>query len=165
MRALPLVFASQTPTAERAIELLSRALELNPDDGLASALSAWCHGQLVMLTGTLSPAAEKRKAAKLLKRVTAFDVEDPIVLVARGAVHMMAGRARCRRCSVDAPLWRRTRPFGWAWGRSGWLNSYRGEPGTAIEHFNRADRSRPLCRLKGKLFRRHRQRSFPCRAL
>ncbi|HSR71724.1 MAG TPA: tetratricopeptide repeat protein, partial [Kiloniellales bacterium] len=33
--------------------------------------------------------------------------------------------------------------FGWAWGRSGWLRSYRGESETAIEHFRRALRLDP----------------------
>src|SRR3546814_7135173 len=29
-------------------------------------------------------------------------------------------------------------PCGWAWGRSGWLHSYRGNSETSIEHFRRA---------------------------
>jgi adenylate cyclase len=32
---------------------------------------------------------------------------------------------------------------GWAWGRSGWLHSYRGNSDTAISHFDRALRLEP----------------------
>ena len=151
MRALPLVFASQTPSAERALELLSRALELDPDYSLATALSAWCHGQLVMLNGTLSPAAEKRKAAGLLQRVAVFDEDDPLVLVARGAVHMMAGALDAADSLLTRAL-AQDPTFGWAWGRSGWLNSYRGEPETAIEHFNRAISLEPFAASKANCF-------------
>lgn len=151
MRALPLVFASQPTSAERALMLLSRARELDPDYGLASALSAWCRGQLVMLNGTPSPAAEKRKAVGLLQRVAAFDEDDPLILVARGAVHMMAGELD----AADALLARalaQDPTFGWSWGRSGWLNSYRGKPETAIAHFNRAISLEPYAASRANCF-------------
>ena len=137
MRALPLVFASQATAAERALELLSRALTLDPAYNLATALSAWCHGQLVMLNGTLSPTAEKRKATDLLQRAAALDEDDALALVARGAVHMMAGNLD----TADSLLTRslvRDPTSAWAWGRSGWLKAYRGEPEAAIERFDRA---------------------------
>lgn len=137
MRAFPLVLASQPEAARRALELLYRAIEIDPDDALAAALAAWCHGQLVMYNGTPAPAEDRSCALRLARRAAIFDSGDPLALTARGAVHMMAGELD----AADALLARALAldpASGWAWGRSGWLNSYRGRPQLAIAHFRRA---------------------------
>jgi TolB-like protein len=137
MRAFPLVLASQPEAARRALELLYRAIEIDPDDSLAAALAAWCHGQLVMYNGTPAPAEERSCALRLARRAAIFDSGDPLALTARGAVHMMAGELD----AADALLARALAldpACAWAWGRSGWLNSYRGRPQLAIAHFRRA---------------------------
>ena len=137
MRALPFVFASRSEATQRALELLHRAIEIDPDYDLATALAAWCHGQLVMYNGTLAPAEETQRALQLVQRAAILDSDDPLVMAARCAVHTMArqfdiaGALVTRALALD-PY------FGWAWGRSGWLHSYRGNSDTAIEHFGRS---------------------------
>jgi adenylate cyclase len=42
MRALPFVFASNPVAAKQALEFLYRAIEIEPDYALATALAAWC---------------------------------------------------------------------------------------------------------------------------
>jgi adenylate cyclase len=137
MRALPLVFASRPDAARRALELLHRAMAIDPDYGLATALAAWGHGQLVMYNGTSEPAEERSLALDLVKRAAILDGDDPLVLTARCAVHMMAKEFEVAEALVARAL-ALDPTSGWAWGRSGWLHSYRGDSETAIKHFGRA---------------------------
>lgn len=137
MRALPFVFASRPDAARRALELLHRAIEIDPDYGLAAALAAWSHGQLIMYNGTAAPDDERSQALDLVRRAAILDDDDPLVLTARCAVHTMAGEFDiadslvARSLAIDPSS-------GWAWGRSAWLHAYRGDSDTAIEHFRRA---------------------------
>jgi adenylate cyclase len=147
MRALPFVFTSRAEATRRALELLNRAMEIDPDYSLAIALAAWCHGQLVMYNGTEVPAEERMWALRLAQRAAILDTDDPLVLTARSAVHTMA-----REFDVAEALLARALALdptsGWAWGRSGWLNSYLGHCEIAIEHFGRAvslDLNSTLC--------------------
>jgi tetratricopeptide (TPR) repeat protein len=117
--------------------LLHRAIEIDPDYGLATALAAWGHGQLVMYNGTPMPAEERGRSQQLVQRAALLDDEDPLTLTARSAVHTMAREFDVaeslvtRALAIDPQL-------GWAWGRSAWLHSYRGNSDRAIEHFGRA---------------------------
>ena len=137
MRALPFVFASRAEAARCALDLLNRAMEIDPDYGLATAIAAWCHGQLVMYNATQTPAEDRTLALRLAQRAAILDTDDPLVLAARCAVHTMA-----REFDVAEALLARALALdptsGWAWGRSGWLNSYLGYSEIAIEHFRRA---------------------------
>jgi len=137
LRALPFVFASRPESTRRALELLHRAIEIDPDYGLAPALAAWCHGQLVMYNATQAPAEEKLQAMQLIRRAAILDDDDPLVLAARCAVHTMAREFDVAEALVTRAL-ALDPSSGWAWGRSGWLHSYRGNSETAIEHFGRA---------------------------
>jgi AraC-like DNA-binding protein len=137
MRALPFVFASRPDATRRALELLHRAIEIDPDYGLTTALAAWCHGQLVLYNGTTAPAEERAQALQLVQRAAILDDDDPLGLAARCAVHTMAKEFETAEALVARALARD--PFsGWAWGRSGWLQSYQGNAEAAIEHFGRA---------------------------
>jgi adenylate cyclase len=137
MRALPFVFASRPEAARRALELLDRAIAIDPDYGLATALAAWCHGQLVMYNGTSAPAEERLQALRLAQRAAVLDHEDPLALAAQCAVHTMAGELEVAEVLVARAL-ALDPTCGWAWGRSGWLHCYGGNSDSAIEHFGRA---------------------------
>jgi adenylate cyclase len=137
MRSLPFIFASRPEGTRRALELLNRAMEIDPDYGLPTALAAWCHGQLVMYNGSQAPADDRRWAVRLAQRATMLDSDDPLVLTAQCAVHTMtrefdiANALLARALALDPTS-------SWAWSRSGWLNSYLGNSDIAIEHFRRA---------------------------
>jgi len=137
MRALPFVFASRPDATRRALELLNRAIEIDPDYGLATALAAWCHGQLVMYNGSQAPDEDRALAVRLARRAAVLDSDDPLVLTALCAVHTMA-----REFDVADALLARALAIdptsSWAWGRSGWLNSYSGNADVAVAHFSRA---------------------------
>lgn len=137
MRSLPLLYASTAETARRAIELLHRAIDIDPDDGLAAALAAWGHAQLVMYNGTGAPAEEDQQARHLTRIAAILGSDDPLALTARCAVHMSTREFDIAEALVTRAL-ARDPNCGWAWGRSGWLHSYRGNSQTAIRHFRRA---------------------------
>jgi adenylate cyclase len=139
MRAFPSAFASYPDAAKQALDLLNRAMELDPDYAPATALAAWCHAQLVLYNGTPSPSQEQALSLLLSDRAGILDQDDPLVLTARCAVHTMAGQLDhagaliARGLALDPS-------FVWGWERSGWLNAYVGRPDTAIRHFNHATR-------------------------
>jgi len=139
IRAFPLALASYPRAATRALELLTRAMDIDPDYAPAAALAAWCHAQLVLHNGAPSLSEERSRALMLSDRAGILDPDDPLVLTARCAVHTMAGDfdhagALIARVLALDPT------FVWGWERSGWLNAFSGEPDTAIAHFERADR-------------------------
>jgi adenylate cyclase len=138
MRAFPFVFATYPRAAKRAIELLDRAMEIDPDYAPATALAAWCHAQLVMHNGAPSPKQARTRALLLSERAGILDPDDPLVLTARCAVHTMAGHLEHASELVTRAL--ALDPTSvWAWERSGWVKAFLGDPEVAIRHFNQAN--------------------------
>jgi tetratricopeptide (TPR) repeat protein len=116
---------------------LHRAIEIDSDYGLAAALAAWGHGQLVMYNGTPAPAEERLHALQLVQRAAVLDDGEPLALTAQCAVHTMAGDFDTAEALVTRSL-AIDPSSGWSWGRSAWLRAYQGDSGAAIEHFGRA---------------------------
>src|SRR5262249_11929770 len=136
---------------KRALELLNRAMEIDPDYAWAPALAAWCHAQLVMHHGTQLPGKERERALRLAERAGILESDDALVLTARCAVHTMA-----RQLDVADALLARVLALdpvsAWAWERGGWLKTFAGEPESAIEHFRRAICLDPSQRIKRQPF-------------
>jgi len=139
MRTFPFVLASYPGAARQALDLLNRAMEIDPDYAPATAIAAWCHAQLVLHNGTASPGEERTRALLLSERAGILDPDDPLVLAARCAVHTMAGQFDHARALIARAL-ALDPTFAWGWERSGWLSAFAGEPETAIRHFNEATR-------------------------
>ena len=139
MRVFPYVFATYPDAAKQALDLLNRAMEIDPDYAPATAFAAYCHAQLVLYNGTPSPNEEPALALMLSDRAGILDQDDPLVLTARCAVHTMAGQLD-HAGALIARVLALDPTFVWGWERSGWVNAYLGEPDTAIRHFNEATR-------------------------
>jgi adenylate cyclase len=139
IRAFPFALASYPGAAMRALELLNRAIDIDPDYAPATALAAWCHAQLVLHNGAPSLTDERTRALLLSERAGILDPDDPMVLAARCAVHTMAGEFD-RAGDLIARALALDPTSVWGWERSGWLNAFKGEPDTAIAHFERANR-------------------------
>jgi adenylate cyclase len=139
MRAYPFVVASYPRAAHQALDLLNRAMEVDPDYAPATALTAWCHAQLVLHNGTHSQSQERTRALHLSDRAGILGPDDPLVLAARCSVHTMAGQLDLAHALVARAL-ALDPTFAWGWERSAWLNAFAGEPDTAIRHFEEAAR-------------------------
>jgi adenylate cyclase len=142
MRAFPFAFTTSPNTAKQALDLLNRAMEIDPDYAPATALAAWCHAQLIVYNGTHSPDQEQKRALLLSERAGILDPDDPLVLTARCAVHTIVGQLG-HAGALIARVLALDPTFVWGWERSGWVRAYVGEPEIAIKHFDQATRLDP----------------------
>jgi adenylate cyclase len=143
MRAMPHVWALEKHESARAIELLEKALAIDPKYPLALSLAGWCHAQRSVYNWADDIAGSQRMALSLAERAAEMSGDDPIVLAVLGAVHTFVrnyGTARVlleRAVTLDPNA-------AWAWTRLGWLESYADQTQKAIEHFERALRLSPI---------------------
>jgi AraC-like DNA-binding protein/tetratricopeptide (TPR) repeat protein len=134
MRALPRVLSVEAAAEEMALELLEQAMEGAPSDPLPTALAAWCHGLRGSHNFCPRPDQEKAAARELAKRAALLSTGDPLTdtLLAGGycLAHDLANAAihAERALALDGGS-------AWAWGRTGWIKAYEGEPADAIERF------------------------------
>ncbi|MFT5440046.1 MAG: adenylate cyclase [Alphaproteobacteria bacterium] len=143
MRAMPHVWALEQEESEKALNLLDKALSLDPDFPLALSLAAWCHAQRSVYNWSSDIADSQSQALTLAERAAALSGDDPLILAVLGAVHSFVrnfGTARIlleRAVTLDPNS-------AWAWQRLGWLENYSDRPEHALEHFERAMRLSPL---------------------
>jgi adenylate cyclase len=143
MRAMPHVWAFEKAESARAIELLEKALAIDPAYPLALSLAGWCHAQRAVYNWAEEIAASQAMARSLAERAAEISGDDPIILAVLGAVHTFVrnhGTARVlleRAVALDPNA-------AWAWSRLGWLENYTDQPQKAIGSFERALRLSPI---------------------
>ena len=143
MRAMPHVWALEKEQSTKAVELLDKALAIDPAYPLALSLAGWCHAQRSVYNWADDIAQSQARALKLAERAAELSGGDPLILAVLGAVHTFVrnhGTARVlleRAVAIDANA-------AWAWSRLGWLDNYSDQPQHAIEKFQRALRLSPL---------------------
>ena len=143
MRAMPHVWALEKEESGKALDLLDKALAIDPDYPLALSLAGWCHAQRSVYQWAEDIGQSQAHALSLAERAAAISSDDPLILAVLGAVHTFVrnhGTARVlleRAVSIDPNA-------AWAWSRLGWLDNYADRPDQAIEKFERALRLSPL---------------------
>ncbi|HUS54500.1 MAG TPA: adenylate/guanylate cyclase domain-containing protein [Thermohalobaculum sp.] len=143
MRAMRHVWMLEKDEATKALELLDKALEIDPDYPLALALAAWCHAQRSVYNWVEDIEATKAKSLAHAEKAANLSADDPLILAVLGAAHTFArhyGAARVlleRAVALDPNS-------AWAWSRIGWLEAYADRPEQAKVHFERALRLSPL---------------------
>jgi AraC-like DNA-binding protein/tetratricopeptide (TPR) repeat protein len=133
LRAMPGVLSLDAEGNARALELLHRAIDLDPAHALATALAAWAHIQRVVYHFTAEPQQERARSLQLVQKARALS-SDPTVLAVIGNALTLLGELD----TADAVIRKALSLDGgsaWAWGRSGWIDAYRGDPVSAIERF------------------------------
>ncbi len=143
MRAMRHVWLLEKDEATRGLELLERALKIDPDYPLALALAAWCWAQRSVYNWTSDTAAAKAEALKLADRAASRSADDPLILAVLGTVHTFArnygvARVMLERAVVLDPN------AAWALSRLGWLDVYADRPDEAKAYFEKALRLSPL---------------------
>ncbi|WP_082528158.1 winged helix-turn-helix domain-containing protein [Devosia sp. Root105] len=113
LQALPFmqgVRIVQLEDFDRAIELLERAISLDPDFAPALALAAWAHEMRLTRGGTAPPGVDDaRQAMALAARGLAADGNDPNVMLVAGIVRLTisgehaTGLALIRRAQAANP--------------------------------------------------------------
>jgi adenylate cyclase len=143
MQAMPRVWALEKQEVERALAVLDKALEIDPDYPLALALAAWCWAQRSVYSWVTNVNDAKARALSLGERAATLSNDEPLILAVLGAVHTFArnfGTARVlleRAVALDPNA-------AWALSRLGWLEVYSGRPEAAHVYFERALRLSPL---------------------
>ena len=143
MRAMPHVWALEKDESAKALELLEKALAIDPAYPLALSLAGWCHAQRSVYNWAEDIAVSQAMARSLAERAAEMSVDDPIILAVLGAVHTFIrnhGTARVlleRAVTLDPNA-------AWAWSRLGWIENYTDQPQKAIGSFERALRLSPI---------------------
>lgn len=143
MRAMPHVWALEKEQSVKALDLLDKALAIDPDYPLALSLAGRCHAQRSVYNWADDIEHSQAEALKLAERAAQLSGDDPLILAVLGAVHTFVrnfGTARVlleRAVALDPNA-------AWAWSRLGWLENYADRPTSAIENFERALRLSPL---------------------
>jgi AraC-like DNA-binding protein/tetratricopeptide (TPR) repeat protein len=133
LRAMPHVLSLDTEGNERALDLLKRATDRDPDHVLATALAAWAYAQRVVYHFSATPLEERARSAHLARKALAL-AGDPTVLAILGnaftSLHDLdtAEMVVRKALSVDGGS-------AWAWSRSGWIDVFRGNAESAVERF------------------------------
>ena len=143
MRAMPHVWALEKEESAKAIELLERALAIDPKYPLALSLAGWCHAQRSVYNWADDIAASQVEARALAERAAEMSGDDPIILAVLGAVHTFLRNYGTARVLLERAV--TLDPNGaWAWSRLGWLECYADQPQKGIENFERALRLSPI---------------------
>ncbi len=143
MRAMPHVWALEKEESVKALELLEKALTIDPEYPLALSLAGWCHAQRSVYNWADDIAESQASARSLAERAAEMSGDDPVILAVLGAVHTFVrnyGTARVlleRAVTLDSNA-------AWAWSRLGWLENYADQPQKAIANFERALRLSPI---------------------
>ena len=85
-QALPFILNTTAASAQKAVAILNRAVDMDPADARAVAFLAFSQLQLAGYYGTKSPVTANDAAVGLSQRAALLDNNDPLVLVVRGAI-------------------------------------------------------------------------------
>jgi AraC-like DNA-binding protein/tetratricopeptide (TPR) repeat protein len=134
MRAMRELLLAEPLAEERTLESLEQAMELAPRDPLPMALAAWCHSVRASHHQTSRPDDERRTARRIAARAELLADRDATIDAMLAAAYTLAHDLDTATTRADQAL-RHDAGSSWAWGRSAWIEAYRGNPSRAIERF------------------------------
>jgi TolB-like protein len=143
LRALPPLRDSLAQN-EESLQLLYKAIELDPTFGAAYGLAAWCY-HIQVTFGWLDCSHPRIAEGVRLAHLGAESGEnDPEALWMAGwSIKVLAGEPRYSLGLIEKSLSLNPNSAN-AWWTSGMSHAYLGETDTAIEHLGRARRLNPL---------------------
>jgi adenylate cyclase len=143
MRAMRHVWMLEKDEATKALELLEKALAIDPDYPLALAVTAWCWAQRSVYNWVNDIRTAKANALGHAERAASLSADDPLILAVLGAVHTFARNHGTARILLERAV--ALDPNGaWALSRLGWLEVYSDRPEMARTYFERALRLSPF---------------------
>jgi adenylate cyclase len=143
MRAMPHVWKLENEESAKALEMLDRALAIDPKYPLALSLAGWCHAQRAVYNWTDDISGSQAAARTLAERAAELSGDDPLILTVLGAVHTIVGNLGTARVLLERAV-ALDPNAAWAWSWLGYLESLCERPERAIENFERALRLSPL---------------------
>ena len=142
MRAMPEAWVLEEKAASKALDLLEKALEIDPDYPLALALAAWCWAQRSVYNWAEDISKAKAEALARAERAAQMSSEDPLILSVLGTVHTFARNYGAARVLLERAI-QLDPNAAWALSRLGFLETYADRPEAARDYFERAMRLSP----------------------
>ena len=140
VRALPLLMKIDAESARRALAIATRAMEIDPDEALGPAFSAYCHLRLFSDGAATSLFATRVEILRLARRAATLDTGDPLVTTALASVATLFQPREEAEALVERAL-AMDPTSSWAWERKGFLY-WCCQPDLALACFDRAMRLR-----------------------
>ena len=144
LRARPLFSSFGKAGAFQALDLLGRAITLDPNFGSALALAAQCHQRVARFAWSDDPEANRRQAIELAHRALRAAGDDAFVLSIVAYVvasierdHQAATALIERAIALNPGSWQ-------AWFYRGAVRLQAGDADGAVENFETVDRLDPL---------------------
>jgi AraC-like DNA-binding protein/TolB-like protein len=133
LRAMPGVLSLDACGNARALELLERAMEQDPNHSLAVALAAWARVQRVVYHFTHAPQQDRARSLELAHKARAMSGDATALAILGNALSLLkefdaADLVTRKALTIDGGS-------AWAWSRSGWIDVYKGDPQSAVERF------------------------------
>jgi TolB-like protein len=115
LRAMPGVLSLDALGNTRALELLQRALEMAPEQGLPAALAAWVHAQRVVYHFSSDTAVHREQGLALARQVGTQSSDATVLCVIGNALTLLheladADQVISRALAIDGGS-------AWAWSR------------------------------------------------
>ena len=142
LRALPYAFTPMPEDADKALPLLGKAIELEPDFAAAHAIIAWCHEARYLRGGMQE---ETRLAALHHARLAiAKGSDDAAALATAGFVIAVCGRDYETALTAFDRSFALSNSLAPALGFSSLVRAWKGDDAIAVEQANRALRLSPF---------------------
>ncbi|MDG4885534.1 BTAD domain-containing putative transcriptional regulator [Mesorhizobium sp. WSM4884] len=142
MRAYPNIWGRRKDTNDQAIELLKKAIAVDPAYGRAHALLAWCHASNAAYLWAEQPQSELERARAAVEAAGSIG-DDPTALAAAGSALSMCGDQERAATFIEKAL-KLDPNNAWAWARHGWIAIYKDDAAHAPERFQRAMMLSPM---------------------
>lgn len=143
LRAMQHVWMLDKNRSATALDLLNKALDIDPDYPLALALAAWCWAQHSVYNWIEDIESAKIKALQYADRAASLSSEDPLILAVLGTVQTFARNFGVARVLLQRAI-TLDENSAWTHSRLGWLEVYSDRPSAAIPHFQHAIRLSPI---------------------
>ena len=144
LRASPHVHEMTAEGNQRAIQLLKKAIEIDPNYASAMALLAWCYTLRVAHGWVRSMETEAAEARRLAEAAVRGPEDRPEVLWLAGYAKAYYGENFGDGLALIERALELNPNAAQAWVFSGWVNMYIGKADRSVEHFRRAMRLNPL---------------------
>ena len=144
LRGIAAVRQDTREAVGKALELFSRAIELDPDFASAYGMAAWCYVRRKANGWVTDTGKEKADTERIARKSVELGKDDAVALTFGGfSLAYVAGDLDDGAAMIDQALALNPN-LAAAWSYSGWIRTYRGEMELAIEHQVRAMRLSPL---------------------
>jgi TolB-like protein/class 3 adenylate cyclase len=143
LRGLACLYPITSEGADRALELFTKAIALDPGYASAYGMAIFCHTNRVGFSFARDTEREKREVTKLLQMIMRHGQDDGVAMAqAAWAVAYVLRDITSAKQMIDSAL-ELNPSLATAWINSGWINIWLGRPEIGLEHLLRARRLDP----------------------